>query len=127
MNELPLWAAIPVAILVVAGGVFAIAGAIGLVRLGNFYQRLHAPALTTSGATICIVLASMLGFSVLNGRPVLHELVVGFFIMCTTPVTLMLLGRASLYRDRAANRPLVAPTDPLAVPPTTPDQEEPRS
>lgn len=117
MSDLPVWAAVLVSVLLVAGSVFALAGSIGLLRLGSFYQRLHAPSLATSGATVCIVLASMIGFSVLNGRPVLHEVVIGFFIMCTTPVTLMLLGRAALYRDRAADRPVVAPNDPLAVPP----------
>ena len=35
----------------------------------------------------------------------LHEVLIGFFVTVTTPVTLMLLGRAALYRDRSARRP----------------------
>jgi multicomponent K+:H+ antiporter subunit G len=31
---------------------------------------------------------------------VLHELLIAGFVTVTTPVTLMLLGRAALYRDR---------------------------
>lgn len=117
MTGLPLWAAILVSALVLIGAAMSLIGAIGLLRLPKFYQRLHAPGLTTSSASICIILGSMIGFSLLNQRLVLHEALIGLFIMCTTPVTLMLLGRAALYRDRAENKPVVAPTDPLAVPP----------
>ena len=36
----------------------------------------------------------------LHGRPVLHEILIGVFLTVTTPITLMLLVRAALYRDR---------------------------
>lgn len=101
---LPLWATIVVSVLLVAGSALALLGAIGLVRFPSFYQRLHAPSLATSGAAVCIIGASVIGFTLLTGRAVVYELLVGFFIMCTTPVTLMLLGRAALYRDRKTER-----------------------
>ncbi|EHJ58348.1 monovalent cation/proton antiporter, MnhG/PhaG subunit [Novosphingobium pentaromativorans US6-1] len=31
-----------------------------------------------------------------------HEILIGIFVTLTTPVTLMLLARAALYRDRRA-------------------------
>ena len=43
--ELPLWAAILTAFLVVAGAAFTLIGAVGLARLRVFYQRVHAPTL----------------------------------------------------------------------------------
>lgn len=101
LESLPLWAAIVAAVLVVLGAVLALIGSWGLLRLPTFYDRIHAPTLGTSWGTAATVLASMLVFSVAGGRVVLHELVIGVFIMLTTPVTLMLLGRATLYRDRA--------------------------
>ena len=42
----------------------------------------------------------MIVFSATEGRPVLHELLIGLFVTVTTPVTLMLLGRAALYREK---------------------------
>ncbi len=33
----------------------------------------------------------------------LHEVLIAVFLTVTTPVTLMLLGRAALYRDRSEN------------------------
>lgn len=50
-----------------------------------------------------ILIASMICFSVLQSRPVLHEILIATFVTVTTPVSLMLLARAALYRDRAEN------------------------
>jgi multicomponent K+:H+ antiporter subunit G len=47
-----------------------------------------------------ILFGSVLCFSVLEMRPVVHEILIAVFITLTTPVTLMLLVRAALYRDR---------------------------
>lgn len=101
LDAIPLWAALLIALLLVAGSGLVLIGSIGLVRLGSFYERIHAPTLGTSWGAGGIVLASMLTFSILGGRPVLHELIIALFITITMPVTLMLLGRAALYRDRA--------------------------
>jgi multicomponent K+:H+ antiporter subunit G len=107
LDAVPLWAAIPAALLILLGSGLTLLGAIGLVRLQNFYERLHAPTLGTSWGTLGIVLASVILFSTLERRPVIHELLIGVFVMLTTPVTLMLLGRAALHRDRAEGSHLV--------------------
>jgi multicomponent K+:H+ antiporter subunit G len=100
LETLPLWAAIPAAALLVLGASLTLIGSFGLLRLPTFYERIHAPTLGTSWGTAGIALASIIVFSVDQSRPVLHEVLVGFFVSITTPVTLMLLGRAALYRDR---------------------------
>ena len=100
LDAVPLWAAIPAALLLLVGAGLTLLGTIGLVRLPSFYERIHAPTLGTSWGTAGIVLASMIVFSAAEGRPVLHELLIGLFVIVTTPVTLMLLARAALYRDR---------------------------
>jgi multicomponent K+:H+ antiporter subunit G len=100
LDVVPLWAAIPAAALLVIGAGLALIGSLGLARLPSFYERIHAPTLSTSWGTAGIVLASIIVFSLAEGRPVLHEVLVGFFVSITTPVMLMLLGRAAVYRDR---------------------------
>ncbi len=100
ITDLPVWAAVIVCLLVLAGAIFSLIGAIGLVRLPEFYQRLHAPGLTTSGAVILVSLGSGLCFALLDGRWIIHELLIIVFTLITTPITLLLLGKASLYRDR---------------------------
>jgi multicomponent K+:H+ antiporter subunit G len=101
MAALPVWIAVLVGLLLVAGAGVTLVGSFGLVRLSSFYQRLHAPTLGTSLGGALILLASSLFFTIGEGRPVLHEILILGFIVITTPVTLMLLARAGLYRDRA--------------------------
>lgn len=99
-SDLPLWAAIPVALLLLFGSGLTLVGSVGLIRLRGFYARVHAPTLGTTLGIGSILLASMLYFSVLQTRFVLHEILILVFIVLTTPVTLMLLTRAALYRDQ---------------------------
>jgi multicomponent K+:H+ antiporter subunit G len=119
--EIPLWASVPIAALLLVGAGLTLIGAIGLLRLPSFYDRIHAPTLGTSWGTAGIVLASMGLFSVLGSRPVMHEILIGVFITVTTPVTLMLLGRATLYRDRTEGNPEVPAKDPVRNAPAGPD------
>lgn len=99
--EFPLWAAIAVAFFVLLGASLTLIGTIGFAKLNSFYERLHAPTLGTSWGTGGIVMASIIYSSVSGGRFAFHEIFIGIFMTVTTPVSLMLLGRAALYRDRA--------------------------
>lgn len=98
--DLPLWAALIVAVLVVLGAGFTLVGSLGLLRLRTFYERAHASTMGTSAGIIATALASILTFSVLGSRIALHELLIFIFVILTTPVTLILLTRAALFRDR---------------------------
>ena len=110
--DLPAWAALIVALLVLSGAIVTLVGSIGLLRLKTFYDRVHAPTLGSSLGVTLIVLASILCFSVLRSRLSVHEILIGIFLTLTTPVAFMLLARAALYRDRAAGRVDVPGDDP---------------
>lgn len=107
IESLPWWAAIPVALLLVAGGLITLTGALGLARLQNFYQRMHGPAITITLGAGCILIASMLYFTIAQSRLVVHELLISAFVLLTAPVVAMLIMRAGVYRDlRARPRPI---------------------
>lgn len=99
--DLPMWATVIVAGFVVYGAALTLLGAIGLARLKTFYERVHPPTLGLTMGNASILIASMVCFSVLQSRPVVHEVLILFFVTLTTPVTMMLLARAALYRDRS--------------------------
>ena len=103
-DSIPAWAAIPVALLLIAGGSIIVVGALGLMRLPTFYQRIHGPAITVTLGTGCILLASMLYFSVLRSRIVTHELIIAAFLLMTAPVVAMRIMRAAVYRDLRAGK-----------------------
>jgi multicomponent K+:H+ antiporter subunit G len=96
--ELPTWAALPAAILLVIGGVLALLGALGLLRMKDFYLRMHPPTMATTLGAGCVLIASMLVSSALRGRPVIHEVLISIFLVLSAPVTAMLLMRAAVAR-----------------------------
>ncbi|KGJ06233.1 multisubunit potassium/proton antiporter, PhaG subunit (TC 2.A.63.1.1) [Paracoccus halophilus] len=102
LEQLPPWAAIIIALCVAIGASMTLLGGLGVVRLKSFYQRLHAQTLAYSAGTLLTIIASMLMFSLLESRTVLHELIIGVFVIVTTPVTTLMLSRAALRRDRDA-------------------------
>ncbi|MEZ0170652.1 monovalent cation/H(+) antiporter subunit G [Microvirga sp. TS319] len=110
-GELPAWAALLTAFFVLLGAGVTLIGSIGLLRLGSFYARVHAPTLGTTVGMASILAGSALFFSVLEARPVLHEILIAVFVTLTTPVTLMLLVRAALYRDRTEGSADIPPAD----------------
>lgn len=118
MMDLPLWASIPVVFFVILGPTLVLLGCWGLVTLPRFYDRLHAPAVGSSWGTGSVVLATIIASSAIEGRLALAPLVVGVFIMITTPVTMMVLTRAALQRERAEGVADVPPPQPA------PDEEE---
>lgn len=99
---------IAAALLVLAGALLSFVGALGLLRLKTFYERVHPPTMGTTLGTGLVLIGSMLYFSAVESRPVLHEVLIGIFMTLTTPVTYMLLLRAALHRDRLEGK------DPLA-------------
>jgi multicomponent K+:H+ antiporter subunit G len=88
-----------IALLVVLGALLAALGSWGLLRLKTFDERIHPPTMGTTLGVGFTLIASMLMFSALESRPVLHEVVIAVFAVITTPVTFMLLVRAARYRD----------------------------
>ncbi|MFL6622006.1 MAG: cation:proton antiporter, partial [Sulfurifustis sp.] len=66
--------------------------------------RIHAPTMGTTLGTGCVLIASMLWFTGVESRPVLHEILIGVFMTVTTPVTFMLLVRAARHRDQMESR-----------------------
>lgn len=110
--NMPGWALFLTAVLLLLSASLTLIGTIGLLRLQTFYERTHAPTLGTTLGIGFMLFASMLYFSVLQSRPVLHELLIAVFMTVTTPITLVLLVRAALHRDRHAGSSEVPQTTP---------------
>ena len=88
----------------VAGGFFALVGAIGLVRLPDSFMRFHAPTKATTLGVGGVLAASLLYFAG-GGRLVVHELLVALFLFVTAPVSALMLARAAIQlrvRSRAS-------------------------
>lgn len=109
MSEVPFWAQVVVASLLVSSGLFVVISAVGFLRLRDFFNRMHPPALAYTFGTWCVAFAGIITFSTIESRPVLHPLLIIILLAVTVPVTTMLLARVALFRRRAAD---VADTPP---------------
>ncbi len=98
--QLSLWVEILVALLLLASGALALIGAVGLLRLKTFFQRMHAPAVTTSLCIWCVAVAAIVYFSARDGRLELQAWLIMILLAVTAPITTSLLARAALFRQR---------------------------
>jgi multicomponent K+:H+ antiporter subunit G len=101
VEHLPPWAALLTAVFLLTGAAVALIGSLGLLRLSTFYERVHAPTLGTTLGTAFIAAASMVYFSVLQTRPVMHEVLIVVLGAVTTPIALTVLVGAARFRDTA--------------------------
>jgi len=94
-----------VALLLLASGLLSLMAALGLLRLRDFFQRMHAPALATTLGTWCAALAGIVYFSAVAAEPALGGTLIVLLLAITSPITTTLLARASLFRRRASALP----------------------
>lgn len=87
---------IVVVVLIGLGSFFTLVGSIGLVRLPDFYQRLHGPTKATTLGVGSFLIASMVYFGVQGEGIRLHMLLITLFLFLTSPVTGHLLARTGL-------------------------------
>jgi multicomponent Na+:H+ antiporter subunit G len=87
----------------VAGGVFCVIGAVGLIRMPEFFTRIHAASVTdTLGAGLILAgLVLQAGFTLVAVK----LLMIGVLILFTTPTATHALARAGLARGL---KPLLA-------------------
>ena len=102
MTVIPYWVELLASLLLAASGLLALTGALGLVRLKTFFQRMHPPALGATLGTWCACAAWVAYFSALEGALVLHAWLLPILLCITVPITTILLARAALFRKRAA-------------------------
>jgi multicomponent Na+:H+ antiporter subunit G len=83
-------------ILLVAGGIFCVVGGIGLLRMPDFYTRVHAASVTdTLGVGLVLLgLAFQSGWSLVTAKLV----VIGLLILFTSPTATHALAKAAFER-----------------------------
>ena len=87
-----------------AGLFFVLAGTIGVLRLPDFYTRLHAAGMTDTLGAELILLALI--FQSDNLQMVLKLLLVAFFLFVTSPTATHAVAHAAY---RAGLKPLLGP------------------
>jgi multicomponent K+:H+ antiporter subunit G len=87
----------PVSSLLLVGASLSLIGSIGLVRLPDFFCRLHGPTKTVTLGAGGVLLASLLYFSARDPGISLHELLILLFLFITAPVSAHMMAKAALH------------------------------
>lgn len=84
------------AILLVAGSFFCVVGAVGLIRMPDFYTRMHAASvLETLGAGLILVgLLLQAGWTIVAGKLI----AIGLLVFFASPTASHALARAAMLR-----------------------------
>ncbi|MDC8770472.1 Na+/H+ antiporter subunit G [Roseateles albus] len=111
INALPWWIEVPVGLLLLLSGGFALAAAIGVLRFKSFFMRMHPPALAFTLASWAASLATILYFSALEQGLALQAWLIIICLSLTVPVTTIMLARTALFRSRTgqSNEDVVPP------------------
>ncbi|MBU2425339.1 MAG: Na+/H+ antiporter subunit G [Gammaproteobacteria bacterium] len=88
-----------IALLVLLGAIFVLIGSVALVKLPDFYTRLHGPTKATTLGLGSLVLASLLFFNFVLDELSLQQLLIALFLFITAPVTAYMLVKAGLHRN----------------------------
>jgi len=84
-------------ILILIGGAFTLIGSLGLLRLRDFYTRLHGPTKASTLGVGSLLIASAIFFSHHDEGLSLHEILVTVFLFITAPVGAHLMAKAALH------------------------------
>jgi multicomponent K+:H+ antiporter subunit G len=93
-------------LLVLAGGAFTLIGSLSLVRLEDFYTRLHGPTKATTLGVGSLLVASSFFFSLTDEGLSLHEILVTLFLFITAPISAHLLAKVALHQSLPSCIPL---------------------
>lgn len=105
MDTLPIWIQWLVAALLVVGGLFALVGAIGMLRFPDFFMRMHAPTKAATLGVGGVLLASLIvGWS--RGEVGLNLLLITLFVFVTAPVSANLMAMAALHLRSPSKAPV---------------------
>lgn len=97
--------AILLAALLAIGSFFILIGSFSLLKLSDFFKRLHGPTKASTLGVGCILLASV-GYHALTGQdPQPRELLVTAFLFITAPISAHLMAKAALSLKMAARPP----------------------
>lgn len=87
-----------VSLFLLIGGVFILVGSIGLMRLPDFFMRLHAPTKATTLGMGGLLIASMILFTVRESGISVHELLITIFLFITAPVSAHMMAKTALHQ-----------------------------
>lgn len=90
-----------ISIFLLIGSFFVLVGSVALVKLPDFFMRLHGPTKATTLGVGAMLVASMLYYFSYHDAVRLNELLIIIFLFMTAPVSAHLMSRAALHKKNS--------------------------
>ena len=86
-----------ISILLLIGGFFVLVGSIGLVKMPDFFMRLHGPTKATTLGMASLLTASMIFFCSTQAGWSAKEVLISLFLILTAPISGYMISKSAIH------------------------------
>lgn len=86
-----------ISILLLIGGCFILVGSIGLVKMPDFFMRLHGPTKATTLGMASLLTAAMVFFSTTQAGLSIKEILISLFLLLTAPISGYMMIKSAIH------------------------------
>ncbi len=86
-----------ISILLLLGGCFILVGSIGLVKMPDFFMRLHGPTKATTLGMALLLTAAMIYFSTTEVGLSVKEILISLFLILTAPISGYMMIKTAIH------------------------------
>ncbi len=86
-----------ISILLLIGGSFVLVGSIGLVKMPDFFMRLHGPTKATTLGMASLLTAAMVFFSTTQPGLSVKEILISLFLVLTAPISGYMMIKSAIH------------------------------
>jgi multicomponent K+:H+ antiporter subunit G len=86
-----------ISILLLIGGSFVLVGSIGLVKMPDFFMRLHGPTKATTLGMASLLTAAMVFFSTTQAGVSVKEILISLFLILTAPISGYIMIKSAIH------------------------------
>ncbi len=86
-----------ISIFLLIGGSFILVGSIGLVKMPDFFMRLHGPTKATTLGMASLLTAAMVFFSSTQAGLSIKEILISLFLLLTAPISGYMMIKSAIH------------------------------
>lgn len=86
-----------ISIFLLLGGFFILVGSIGLVKMPDFFMRLHGPTKATTLGMASLLIGAMIYFSSTQTGISAKEILISLFLLLTAPISAYMMIKSAIH------------------------------
>jgi len=86
-----------ISILLLVGGCFILVGSIGLVKMPDFFMRLHGPTKASTLGMALLLISAMMLLSSTQETLSVKEILISLFLLLTAPISAYMMIKSAIH------------------------------